>query len=243
MANKSELKSTRNKVLYSAEEGPNVDSKPSLIRVGEAEQEFYVHKKLLRASSKFFNNALKKEWRGKQEAVNLPDADPDHFRAWVKFIYTGRVFMGQLEEEVKKEKPEYPELETWACLYALGDYLADEDFRDALIDAMCDWMRISGRIPTSIPRWVYPYTTKTSAHRRFAVDVFVKISKRSEIAPLDIAAEPPEFSQDVLACIMPKLYDGIKTTNSDEWFKELDGCEYHDHGDKPCYKIKPAFRF
>ena len=50
------------------------------MRVGETKQEFYVHESLLRANSRFFDNALKKEWKeGQEAAVDLPVHDPDLF--------------------------------------------------------------------------------------------------------------------------------------------------------------------
>ena len=122
----------------------SVDSNPILVRVGKTKQAFYVHETLLRDSSDFFNNALKKEWKeGQEAAVDLPDAQPDDFRAWVKFLYTGRVYIGDASVGITPRGPHgiYPEFMKWASYYAFGSFLCDDDFRDALIDAMIDMIR------------------------------------------------------------------------------------------------------
>ena len=67
-----------------------MDSKAIIVRVGVAKQEFYVHEEPLNASSKSFKNALRKEWKkGHEAAVDVFDVEPDWFRAWVKYLYTG----------------------------------------------------------------------------------------------------------------------------------------------------------
>jgi hypothetical protein len=77
----------------------SIESKPIVVRVGHAKQEFFVHEKLLRASSEFFDMALKKEWKeGQEAAVDSSDAKPEYFRVWVKCLYIGRVYM-------REEKP------------------------------------------------------------------------------------------------------------------------------------------
>jgi hypothetical protein len=86
----------------------SIESKPIVVRVGHAKQEFFVHEKLLRASSEFFDMALKKEWKeGQEAAVDSSDAKPEYFRVWVKFLYIGRVYMREEKADNKSEKKRF----------------------------------------------------------------------------------------------------------------------------------------
>ncbi|KAI4648979.1 uncharacterized protein J4E78_008496 [Alternaria triticimaculans] len=164
----------RKRVRFSSSEGPSVDSKPILIRVGEVKQEFYVHESLLRANSLFFDNALKKEWKeGQERVVDLPDTEPEHMRIWIKFLYTGRIFTGTETPQIRESEAELfcKDVSAWNRLYTLGDFLQDGDFKDALIDAMMEFTAILNAYPIRLPDFIYSHSTKDSAHRRFVVDI------------------------------------------------------------------------
>jgi hypothetical protein len=217
-----------------------VDSKPIVVRVGTTKQEFYVHEELLRASSKFFDTALKKEWKeGQEAAVDLRDVEPDQFRAWVKFLYTGRIFVEQKDGESEVE--ECIEGRLWAELYALQDFLGDGDFGDALIDAIIERMITLRKWPVMFPNFVYLHSETASSHRLLAVDSYVNIWNRSTFE--NLGGHPAQFLGDILKAIGPRLHKGIKGVDIKVWFDKVDNCKYHNHGDKPCYKTKPAFRF
>jgi len=204
----------------------SVDSKPIIVRVGKTKQEYHVHEKLLRASSEFFNNALKKEWKeGQEAAVDLLDTEPKHFEAWTKFLYTGRVFFQEQEADGMPKDLERvaAEILTWVDLYSLGDFIRDTDFRDALIDALIDWMCVMDKIPLSLSSFVYSHTTNASTHRRFAVDVHVHVWGRKQ-NPIKVE-HPAEFLQDVLDAIMPDLHKGIASRNLREWFERTGSCQ------------------
>ena len=133
------------------------------------------------------------------------------------------------------------ELVTWRSLYALADFIQDTGFKDALIDALIDWMTTWKKWPLKVATYIYPYSKQNSPHRQLAVDLFVNVQRRELIS--DRLDQQMEFMQDIIKAIAPNLQDGIKCVRIQAWFKGLDGCKYHDHGDKPCYKTKPAFRF
>ena len=169
----------------------------------------------------------------------MVNVEPEWFKAWVKFLYTGRVFIGGGEEEGKNDSKER---DTWKELYALADFIQDIDFKDALIDAMMERIIKIGKCPAHLATYVFSGSTKDSAHRKFAVDLYVLGWPRNGCLE-DLEKHPPEFVMDVVRAVMPRLQEGIKRAHPAEWLDQLETCKYHDHGDKPCYKTKPAFRF
>jgi len=225
----------------------SLQSKPIVVRVGSdmhGKQEFYIHETLLRASSGLFDSALKTEWKeGQEAAVHIPHYKPAIFGLWLKFLYTGRIYMAE-EDMDGKPRPKLTdraEFATWRDLYALGDYIRDNDFKDALIDAMIDFISVVPVYPASLASYIYPYSISSSTHRAFAVDIFVNLWGREGFNVHK--GHPPQFLEDALKAIGPNLHLGIKTKTAEAWFKIGEECKYHDHGDKPCYRTKPAFRF
>jgi hypothetical protein len=68
----------------------SVTSEPIVIAVGEEKKKFLVHAHLLRASSKYFLEALSMTHMGSElQTVPLPDADANAFRIYAKWLYTG----------------------------------------------------------------------------------------------------------------------------------------------------------
>ena len=119
-----------------------LSSKPILIQVGASKQEHYVHEKLLRTNSDFFDNALKKEWKERLDRViDLVETHELPFSIWVKWLYTGRVFLTNYGGKISHELPR------WASCYALGDFLQDHDFKDAIIDCTIEAMLHTGCYP------------------------------------------------------------------------------------------------
>jgi hypothetical protein len=193
-------------------------------------------------SSGFFDTALKKEWKeGQEQDVKLPETEVEIFEIYVKWLYTGRVFLAKEGDVISSGKGsnEWPR---WYFCYALGDFLQDCDFKDACIDTCIEAMCDMAKIPTGLSKWIYPYSTPTSAHRRFVVDTFVNCRNRATWT--DDVYNPAEFLTDVVKPIGPKLKLGLECEPVDEYLDPNYTCKYHDHGpEKPCYKTKPAFSF
>jgi hypothetical protein len=193
-------------------------------------------------SSGFFNTALKTEWKeGQEQDVKLPETEVEIFEIYVKWLYTGRVFLAKEGDRdiAGTSSKEWPR---WSSCYILGDFLQDFDFKDACIDtcieAMCDTIQI----PHGLPRWIYACSTPTSAHRGLAIDTFINCWTRATW--MEYTSRPAEFFVDVLRLIGPQLEAGMKRVPVSKYLNSNDTCKYHDHGtEKPCYKTKPAFTF
>lgn len=219
-----------------------MDSKPIIIRVGQHKKNFFIHEKVLRASSAFFDNALKEVWKeGQEAAVDLPDTRPYDFEIWAKFLYTGRVYMGKDEAIINKREEMFEELWTWRNLYALGGFLQDNDFQYALIDTMVDWIAVSSMYPVDLAAYIYPHTKRDSSHRIFAIDVCLEVWPRADFREGDV--QPAEFLTDVFKSLGPHLNNSLGKASMKDWALKIGDCNYHDHGDRPCYKTKSVFRF
>lgn len=187
---------------------------------------------------------------GHDRIVKLPEVAPSVFKIWMKWLYTGRLFVKQDGDDNVDENGVTRSRE-WGRLrecYALGDFLQDPDFKDATIDAFIERFVETNSFPTSLAAFVYDHSNKGSMHRRLAMDVFVHVWRRQEYKDIltededDWEYQPRIFLCDVLVHIGSHLENGVKEQEAREFFDLNNTCKYHDHGsDKPCYKTKPAF--
>jgi hypothetical protein len=142
----------------------SIASQPVNVNVGESRKPFYVHERPLRSYSVFFDTALKKEWKESDDrAINLPGADAETFTIWVKWVYTGRLFLKKEDDLVTCEggdtankwldvtNEEWPR---WANVYLLGDYLKNSDVKDAVIDSMIDGLLETGYYPYTLASYI-----------------------------------------------------------------------------------------
>jgi hypothetical protein len=204
------------------------------VLVGDTEHVFLVPKPLLESSSGFFKNALKEDWKESSErTVKLLEANPKYFTIYVKWLYSGRIYCDNgtrsgLWDELGR-------------VFALGDFVQDLDFKDAIIDTFIEAMRKYSYFPVYLGQSIYPFSRKGSAHRRFATDVAVNIFRRdverNGFEVLQHPDTPLEFLQDILLTLNPMLLAGVPRTRAAQFFSSKGPCNYHDHGsDKPCYK-------
>jgi hypothetical protein len=130
-----------------------------IIAVAVSEKIFYVHRALLVASSKFFQNAMKPGWRTNvTRPIDVSDAKAEDFQRYSQWLYTKHV----------------PEL-IWktytilARLYVLGEQIMDEEFQDAILSAMIRTYRSK---PPTMPaiRIIYDGTTAKSPARQIMID-------------------------------------------------------------------------
>ncbi|CAO2652617.1 Nn.00g009000.m01.CDS01 [Neocucurbitaria sp. VM-36] len=243
----------RKKLRFSTHMGPQVESRPIAIRIGGEDNEFYIHEKLLSSASTFFDNVLKEGWKeGHDRIVRLPDVAPSIFKVWMKWLYTGRLFVKEPGDDVtvcSSYTCTHESSRLYNC-YALGEFLQDLDFKDATVDAMIDKMVERKGVPITLADHIYSHSNKDSKHRKLAIDCFIRLWPRGGWTSLTEEDEdrgtfqPRQFLCDVLIEIGPDLEKGVKRVNVEEFFDSSNTCKYHEHGsEKPCYKSKPAFRF
>ncbi|KAF2124706.1 hypothetical protein P153DRAFT_301489 [Dothidotthia symphoricarpi CBS 119687] len=202
---------------------------------------FYVHEKLLRSNSRFFENILEQLEGDQDRFVIVPNIKAETFPIWVKWVYTAKLFLTLEASETGQAATNLIEWSRWCDIYALGHILQDDDFKDAAIDFLINIMVVHQQIPYQLLRRIYSHSSKQSAHRKLAVDVFVKCRSRhcwGQDKEMSAA-----FSRDIIRCVGSFLGPGLELQSLGEAFDSKDTCKYHDHGpDKPCYKTRPAFQ-
>lgn len=234
------------RAILCAEGFRSLYSKPIAIHVGPvgSAEIFYVYEDLLRRNHGFFDTALKKEWaKGQDREVKLPEADVKSFKIWIKWLYTGRLFLINDKDKLREAGVgKNEEWGRWWKCYALGNFLQDNDFKDASIDGIIEAMTSTPSIPSKLLWKIYEHSTVASAHRRLAVETYVFLLDRATW--FDNGDLPMDFPTDVLKYIVPDLTSGVKNVHVCHFFKPDDTCKYHGHGlDKPCDKTKSGFRF
>lgn len=227
------------------------DSEPITIMVGAAEKKFFVHESHIRSSSEFFDITMNHDWKEKStRTITLPEQDPEAFAIYIKWLYSGHFFI----KEDDNEEEEYghnddgildTEWENWSHSYKLGDFLLDEDFKDALIDMAIERMRDEVHY-VDLPSSIYDYSSTGSPHRQLALDVALHAWPNLEFNMVEKRAHPLEFLTDLVRIMGTKIRIGIEKRSTYELLSpDINTCRYHEHTPKGalCYKDKCKFLF
>ncbi|OWY57756.1 hypothetical protein AA0119_g423 [Alternaria tenuissima] len=114
------------------------------------------------ASSEFFKNATKPEWRTESRPVDLSDEQPAIFKRYCQWLYTGFIAPGLLAESSSG---------CLAYMYVLGEKIVDHEFQNAVIQAIISDMDRMNVVPSlRTIKIIYDGTTEESAARRLLVD-------------------------------------------------------------------------
>lgn len=126
------------------------------VLVGSEQQKFVVHRDVLTKSSTFFQSAVKPSLFGpKDRQIKLPDQDAIAFEIYVNWLYSGAIDLWKDGEVVSTYKTNCGRTyENGGARYsriiqsfALGDYVNDHEFCNALIDAYFDVGRATNTWP------------------------------------------------------------------------------------------------
>jgi hypothetical protein len=107
------------------------------------EVEFTVHKDTICEKSKFFEAAVStNRWKeGQDNVVRLPEVDPDEFRTYIHWAYTGK-FLPEIQWETA-DVGEHEAKTSYMHGYILADLLDDHELRthtlETLIDTCIHW--------------------------------------------------------------------------------------------------------
>jgi hypothetical protein len=185
--------------------------------------------------------ALNKQWKeGNEKLVRLPEVEVTAFRVFAKWVYSGRFFCTEDNDEYEEDGIHH--YKGWGKLfecYELGDFLQAPDFNDAIIDAITDTSALRNETPVQISSVIYPLTSPGSPHRQLCCDIAINCSRQLFVSMRDRDL-PREFLEDVLIEVGTVLDWGVKEVPFAKLMEGKTGCEYHEHtrSNTPCYKTK-----
>jgi len=216
------------------------------VKVGEGDGActFGVHQTLICEKSPFFMAALDGKWKeSHKKLVELPEDDVNAFRLYLNWIYKGLLPCGDVatngisdlspvqKSDVNKE---YTVL---INAYILGDKLGDLDFADAVIDTFISSANAFKYSPGSHLQYIYVQTPVASPLRRLLIDMLIIEGLTPWISNNWTSLEKSTLSDLALALFNQKPPGTIDPKSAPY---KLSSCIYHQHKDKPCYKLSMA---
>lgn len=167
---------------------------------GEASQDFYFHQGRLAYHSDFCDAALSSRWReGQEHTIRLPEDDPALFATFSKFVYTGGIHCGQVDDKRFEQGKKLEDDALGArliALWALGDKLMSPTFRDAVVNRLTDELDCNGYYPVDFHQVVYAMTSGACGLRRLAVDVAFQLWPEGALAEAEMDESWNEFFRD-----------------------------------------------
>lgn len=221
------------------------------VLVGIGAKRFVVHRDILVTQSTFFRAALTGGFaEGQSLIVTFPDDDPNIFGMYYHWVYL---------HEVAFELPcdAYLGYKDLLLAYVLGDKIQDEDFCDAVLDAIVYQSKDMDGRPGIFPDLAvvdlaYDLLPPASPLRRLLVDQCVW-HDTAEWFCGDSMLDNGEFYRDVAVALMKERTSGTEgwktKTGKDEKIHVRSAraapdcvynlCRYHLHGqEKVCWTVK-----
>jgi len=196
------------------------------VKVGPEAVLFEVHRGLLCYQSAYFHSCLNNNFKEAREgAVTLDDEDPETFKRFYAWLYTGKLlYDGETVEEVAHGELFH--------LYIFAEKRLAPRFQDAWMDAVISKDRNYANLPVSEDvQEVWDNVCGSSPMRKYLVDLYVRTGDL-----LDVLSEDKKIvlSKELLASIIRALYPyatlRIDQTGFRVDFWEL-RCQYHTHED------------
>jgi len=225
----------------------------------DVQHKYYILGHALAQSSTYFRGCITApRVSDKPLEIKLFDIEREAFEVYLKWIYTGRLFIRSLKTESApvidvEKQPERPsdlawteEWGRWGAAYALGQRLNDVDFKDACIDAAIEKLRQELRsarhVAQAIPNIIYTYSVDGSPARAFAVDLVLRQCTHADFEAIRKESAFPDFVGDLLVGTSKQFVMGMKQPDP---LQGTNNCHYHEHStvDAKCYKLKKAYWF
>lgn len=207
---------------------------------GTSVAKFFVHTELLVKHSEVFQAILTHtSEEGKERAIPLSEPCADAFSDFHSFLYTGKVYSGDRNEQASPDHDE-----EWFRLsqgWVLGAMLVSGTYKDAIADAVLHKAITQNVVPTEMFYNIYPKSRDGSPFRKLLVDLAVHwahdLSPEKRVSGAgERRAAALEYFQDV-AMALHRLHWGREKVKFNRLLRKGRSCIYHEHGeDEPCYK-------
>lgn len=163
--------------------------------VGESRVPFDVHLELLCTCSPYFDHLFRKRTKKSfdDQAIHLPDMEPDLFAEIVLWMYRSKLSLGELQKKkmnyllklwLLAKNLEIPELQD--SLMPLLKGRAEEDTREILCN---DAVSL-----------IYTQTLPNSPLRHLVVDIYINVSQ-AERKALNVQDSPRQFLEEVCSAL------------------------------------------
>ncbi|KAL7912615.1 hypothetical protein GGI35DRAFT_256867 [Trichoderma velutinum] len=194
---------------------------------------FSVHEHLACRTSEYFKTAMKPYWgTSTSGSFTLEDEDPEVFEVYLHWLYFETLPV-QNDNPGVEGNIEYVQL---AKAYALGEFLGDINFKDAVLDVILiksrskasdgrSWFPVGPAI-----RFIYEGTPETSAARRLLVDLYTYHGQGEWLTQWSDQEDlPKQFLLDLAIAALTKRPHPLAQAKGT--------CEYHEHLPDPnsCY--------
>lgn len=200
-------------------------------------QAFHIHESLAVKLSDFFAAAVRKGWKESiKRTVKLPEEDPELFRIFEAFIYSGRVYSQKDGDEYEDENGRSVSWEfgRLMSLWLLGDRLQASAFKDAIVDTLIEKINSEGAVPMKSFAAIYEGSVHPSPMKELLVETAAREWDTEDIDDIDMDETGSAFIKDLAKAQRKYLADGIPES-APYW--EGPTCMYHEHAEnKPCYK-------
>jgi hypothetical protein len=167
-------------------------------------------------------------------AVRLEQEDPEIMQIYLNWLYRGTLPVRHDEQG----SGEYMEL---AQAYVLGDQLQDNDFTDAVIDAIIDKYQYYNVWPGyNTVSYIFDNTADSAKARRLLVDIYAYVGNAEVLDKVEKNDSLPKAFLYRLAAALFNI-DSRTRRNSPQSPRNLKNtCIYHQHGPDPalCYKVR-----
>ena len=215
---------------------------PIFVEVGTPPKTFHLREKVVRASSGFFQSALKPQWnQGQGRTIKRPEDDPAIFNIYANWLQTNKLFVDTDDKSIP-----YGFYSTLISAYVLGDELLDISFRDAITDVCAikfctpEAKREDGKILHTIfgcahRQQLYDSTVTGAPLRRLLVRCLANIKSLKGILA---STEPKELLYEVAIQLSER--QDVRTESYAEIKKGAEDCQFHEHepGVKNCYRTR-----
>ena len=204
-------------------------------------RKFYTYKGLLSHYSSYFKAALKDDWKeGTLKTVELKDDNPDVFRAFFHWMYTGKLYFApDASDTVPLDHGLIFEI------YVFGDSRGVPALCNAAIDLLVQKMHQEWTIPLNEVPYVFRNTLPGSPLRKYLVQVVVETFRFEKLSDLsqretELPRYPQEFLAEIVIAFMalgstpiPSIAGYGKMpfskANWGTYIKPLICSRYHDH--------------
>ena len=207
------------------------------VKVGNPDpyREFHVYEGLLSHYSSYFKAAMKDCWGG-LKTIELEDDDPEVFKAFFRWLYTGKLYSA-LDASGK-----VPLTMRRICeIYVFGDARGAPELCNAAVDLLIQKMHHEWIFPTTTCSFAYENTLPGSALRKLLVDDAVEHYSFSDLVdPIQRSKGLETYHKDFLGDMLMAFKAltssstgcGTLSYGKADWatyIKPLICSRYHDH--------------